>query len=182
MRSSARLSGRATRAGRLRRAVLALPRRSSRAAAVALGHPVAHGREVAHERVERADDRRRVLGADVGPDPGMAGRHPGHVAEPARGQAQQGAVRLGAVAGGVHEGRGDQVGYVRHDGDEAVVILGREHEGVGAEGDHHPLEPVERLEVGGRRSASAPRPHPRRDPGRRRADRSAPIRPSGARR
>ena len=88
--------------------------------------------------------------------PGMAGRDPGHVAEAAGGQPQQGAVLLGAVGGRVHEGGRHQVRHVGHHGDQAVVVGRREDEHVGAQAHDDALQSVERLEVGGRRRREHP--------------------------
>jgi hypothetical protein len=87
-------------------------------------HPVTHGGQVPEQGVEGGHDGRRVLGAHVGPDGGLAGGHPGHVPEPAGRQAQQGPVLLGHPVGQVHEGGGRQVGHVRHHGHQRVVLLG----------------------------------------------------------
>ena len=84
------------------------------------------------------DDRGAVLGADVGPDAGMAGGDAGHVAEAAGGQAQQRGVLLGALAGQAHErGRGE-VRHVGDDRDQRVVALGRQRDHVGAERRRRP--------------------------------------------
>ena len=53
-------------------------------------------------------------------------------------------------AGRVHEGGRHEVGHVRHHGHEPVVIRRREHEHVGPQAHHDALQPVERLQVGGR--------------------------------
>ncbi len=58
------------------------------------GDAVTHHAQVANQCIEGLHDGQGVLGADVGPDAGMAGRDPGHVAEAPSGQAQQGAVLL----------------------------------------------------------------------------------------
>ena len=88
--------------------------------------------------------------------PGMPGGDPGHVAEAAGGQAQQRAVLLGAVGRGVHQRGRHEVRHVRHHGDEAVVVGRREDEHVGAQAHHDALEPVEGLQVGGRRRGEHP--------------------------
>ena len=98
------------------------------------------------ETVEDLHDGGAVLGTDVGPDPGMAGRHPRHVAEASRRQPQQGGVLLGPLGGQAHEGGGGQVGNVGDDGHEGVVALGRHRHHVGAERRDH--APNQRVGVG----------------------------------
>ena len=139
MRSSARWSGRAMRAGRLRRAALAscrTPSRPSRSCAATRSRMSA-ARPPA--RRGRATMAAGVLGADVRPDAGMPGGDPGHVAEAAGGQPQQRAVLLGPRAGRVHQRRGDQVRDVGDHGDQAVVVLGGEDEDVCAQAHHDAL-------------------------------------------
>ena len=126
--------------------------------AVVTGHVVTHRVQVADQPVERVDDGPGVLGTDVGPDARVPGRHPGHVAEAARGQAQECAVLFGTGARLVHQRRRHQVGYVRDHGDQAVVVGGGEHEDVGPETHDHTLEAVEGSQVGGR----GRREHPHR--------------------
>lgn len=92
---------------------------------IAGGHDLAGLAEGADEAVEGLDDRVSVLGTDVGPDTGVAGRHPRHVPEAAGGQPEEGAVGVGraGVGEGHERGRG-QVGHVGHDGHEGVVAVG----------------------------------------------------------
>jgi len=89
-----------------------------------------------HEGVEGGDDRVAVLDTDVGPDAGVSGRDARHVAEPTRGQPEQGGVLLGSFGGEPHQGCRREVGYVRDDRDQRVVLLRRERDHVGAEGRH----------------------------------------------
>ena len=76
------------------------PRRARRAAPRGRRppRPVAGLAELGEQPVHRVEDRVAVLGADVGPDAGLAGGDAGHVAEPTGRQAQQRAVLLGAVS------------------------------------------------------------------------------------
>ena len=94
---------------------------------------LAHLAEAIEQRVERGEDRRTVLGADVQPDVGVPAGDAGHVAEPAGGQAQQGGVLLGAVGGDAHQAGGGQVGHVADDGDHLVVAVRRHRHDLGAE-------------------------------------------------
>ena len=91
---------------------------------VAVGHPPAHVGQGGDERVERVDDGPGVLVADVGPDAGLPGGDPGHVAEAAGRQLEQGGVLLADPAGQVHEGGRGQVRHVGHHGHQRVVLLG----------------------------------------------------------
>ena len=127
------------------------------------GGTVVAGHAVAHRRAGRRPACRAwptmapgVLGADVGPDARVPGRHPGHVAEAAGGQAQQRAVLLGAGARRVHQRGRHQVGHVGDHGDQPVVVGGREHEHVGPQARDHALEAVEGGQVGGRRRGEHP--------------------------
>ena len=111
MRTSARSDGRATRLGRFAAGGAGPFEPLEQRRAVALVDDVAHVGEPLDERVERVDDRPAVLAADVLPDRGMARRDAGHVAEAARGEAQQRGVLLGAILRDAHQrGRGQ----VRH--------------------------------------------------------------------
>ena len=71
--------------------------------------------------------------------PGWPGRDPGHVAEAAGRQPQQGAVLGGPVVGQPHERGGGEVRHVGHDRHERVVVVGRQRHDVGAQlADHRP--------------------------------------------
>ncbi len=132
-RSSARWSGRVALDGSSRRATLARwsnSRRPGRSPPATLCRRLARS---SSSRSSPVDDRVGVVGADVRPDRGLPGRDPGHVAEPAGGQAQQRAVGLGPVSGRVHEGRRDQVGHVGHHCDQPVVVGRRQGDDVGTE-------------------------------------------------
>ena len=103
--------------------------------------------ELGEQRVERVDDRPGVLRADVRPNAGVSGRHPGHVPEAAGGQPEQRTVLFRTHSGGVHQRGGHQVRDVGDHGDEAVVVIWGENEHVGAELGDHPLQAIEGIDV-----------------------------------
>ncbi len=88
------------------------------------GHPVPHSAEIREQRIERIDDCRRVLGADIRPNARMPRCDAGHVTKAACGEAEQGAVLFGTVRRRIHQGGRDQVRHVGHHGHEPVVIGG----------------------------------------------------------
>src|SRR3546814_1790917 len=80
------------------------------AVAVIAGDDVTHRSERGEQSVENLDDGAAVLATDVRPDPGVAGRDAGHVAEAARSETPQGAGLGGLAVGEVHERRRRGVG------------------------------------------------------------------------
>ena len=157
-RTSHSWSGRADASGQVATGELRALEHGQQRVAVGLVHRGAHVAEPGDEAVEHVDDRRAVLGADVGPDAGMTGGDPGHVAEAAGREPQQRPVLLGSLVGEVHQRRRGEVRHVRHHRDERVVALGRQRDDVGAERGHDGSDGRERGVVGrGRR-----REHPHR--------------------
>ena len=138
MRNSATDSGSVIRPGRLVRASRArVSRVVQLGPVVGLDEPADVGEPV-DQPVERRQDRVAVLGADVEPDVGMPAGDAGHVAEAARGEAQQRGVLLGAVGGQPHQRRRGQVRNVADHRDDLVVALRREGDDIGTERRRRP--------------------------------------------
>ena len=89
------------------------------------------------EPVEHVDDGVAVLGADVGPDAGVARRRCGSCRGSRRRPGAAGRACSSAPLGGQRHQRGrGEVGHVGHHGDQRVVALGRQRDDLGAERRH----------------------------------------------
>ena len=123
---------------------------------VAVGHQGAHGLETEEVVVETGDDGVAIGHADVGPDRRVPGSDAGHVAEAARGQAQQRGVLFAAPGGHVHERAGRELGHVAHDRDQRVVMFRTDRDDLRAEAGHEVTHECERIGIGGGRRGEDP--------------------------
>ena len=101
--------------------------------------------EVVAQGVQHVADGGRVPGQDLGPEPGVAARDPGHVAQSLPGQGHR---RVGDVAQPAGDEAGGHLRDVRDDGDRRVVLGGAHDADGGADGERPP---------GGRRSTASGR-------------------------
>ena len=101
--------------------------------AIARLDDLAHPAQRRLQLSKRGHDRTAVLGADVGPDPGMTGGDAGHVAKPAGGeqQAWRGALRRPRPP--APSATCSEMWNMGHDGNESVVPVGCELDDLGAE-------------------------------------------------
>jgi hypothetical protein len=83
--------------------------------------------------VEGLGDGCPVLGTDVGPDPRLSCRYPGHVPEAARRESQDRRVLLGPPCGEPDQRRSGQVRDVGDERHEGIVTVRREGHNLGAE-------------------------------------------------
>ena len=106
---------------------------------VGVRHDAAHLGERREQAVEHVDDGGAVLGADVRPDAGVAGRDAGHVAEAAGRQPQQGAVlrRQRSSASRISEAA-VRCGHVGDDRHQRVVVVRRQRDHVGPQTGDRP--------------------------------------------
>ena len=125
--------------------------------AIVLVHHVAHLGERVDELVELVDDGRAVLGADVGPNAGMAGRHARHVAEATGREPQQHPLFGRTFVGQLHQRGRRQVRNVRHQRNHRVVPFRRERYHLGAERRDDRSDGRQALVVGGLDRSEHPR-------------------------